>query len=227
MNKIIRSLAFLTAFGICGQAVPAEFNEPVTINGSLTVTGDVVINAPWGQVSIRADKEGLVIQNVTRTDGGAPALIAQTQWGEMKFAGNELRVTSTILDPAKVRIGSPQDLSSGLSFDHIRPDGVREEMVLLQGAPAEDDWQSLGGQIKTWVRRKNSSGDAAMQLMGVISPAHTSDGLPIVHWLNPANDLGAFIPSSSSSAALEARKEPTKPKEPGPKHELGQEMHGG
>jgi acyl dehydratase len=108
MHKTARSLAFLVAFGISGQAMPAEFNEPVIINGSLTVTGDVVINAPWGKVSVRADKEGLIIQNLTGTDGGAAALIAQTQWGEVKFAGNELRVTSTVLDPAKVRIGSPQ-----------------------------------------------------------------------------------------------------------------------
>ena len=83
MHKTARSLAFLVAFGISGQALPAEFNEPVIINGSLTVTGDVVINAPWGKVSVRADKEGLIIQNLTGTDGGAAALIAQTQWGEV------------------------------------------------------------------------------------------------------------------------------------------------
>jgi hypothetical protein len=198
LNKTARSIAFLVAFGISGQALPAEFNEPVIINGSLTVTGDVVINAPWGKVSIKADKEGLIIQNLTGTDGGAAALVAQTQWGEVKFAGNELRVTSTILDPAKVRIGSPQNLSSGLSFDHVRPDGVREEVVLLQAAPAEDDWQSLGGQIKMWVRRKNASGDAAMRLMGLISSAHTDDGLPRVYWLDSRNNLGLFAPSGAA-----------------------------
>jgi len=199
MHKTARSLAFLVAFGISGQAMPAEFNEPVIINGSLTVTGDVVINAPWGKLSVRADKEGLIIQNLTGTDGGAAALIAQTQWGEVKFAGNELRVTSTVLDPAKVRIGSPQNVSSGLSFDHVRPDGVREEVVLLQAAPAEDDWQSLGGQIKTWVRRKDASGDAAMRLMGLISSAHTSDGLPRVYWLDPTNCVGVFPPNDAAA----------------------------
>jgi len=61
INKTAQSLAFLAAIGISGQALPAEFNEPVIINGSLTVTGDVVINAPWGKVSVKADKEGLII----------------------------------------------------------------------------------------------------------------------------------------------------------------------
>ena len=203
INKTAQSLAFLAAIGISGQALPAEFNEPVIINGSLTVTGDVVINAPWGMVSVKADKEGLIIQNLSGTDGSATAFSAQTQWGEVKFAGNELRVTSTVLDPAKVRIGSPQNVSSGLSFDHVRADGVREEVALLQAGPAEDDWQSLGGQIKTWVRRKNASGDASMRLMGLISSAYTSDGFPRVYWLDPTNGLGLFNQAGAAVGGAE------------------------
>ena len=53
--------------------------------------------------------------------------------GYVEWASNELSVLSKVEDPPKVRVGASTGLSLGaFTASRIRPDGVQEEMGILQ-----------------------------------------------------------------------------------------------
>ncbi len=55
-------------------------------------------------------------------------------WGYIEINTNEVSIVSTVEDPPKVRMGAVAGGSLGcLSFNHVRPDGVQEEVALMQG----------------------------------------------------------------------------------------------
>ena len=107
-----------------------------------------------------------------------------TQIGEMVFDGNELSIVSTIDDPPKVRLASPNG-GGAVSFNRTRPGSSTQDEIFLVSASEQENLPpgSLGGQLKLFVRRAYEDGDSAMQLAGVISAAYTADGQPVVRFL--------------------------------------------
>lgn len=60
------------------------------------------------------------------------------EWGRVEFGRNEITIVSTVDDPPAVRLAVSRLGSMGkLSFNYLRPDGVQEEMVLIQGVQDE------------------------------------------------------------------------------------------
>jgi hypothetical protein len=165
------SFVIVTAFGIASaQSLQSLTVEPI----------DPITQQPAGKLTF--DHNGLVIEGV-HPDNGQP-------FGKMLFSGNELTLIG-FGDPPKVRLTG--DSGGAVSFNKLRPDGGQEEVFLITGGLDEQDANSLGGQLKIFVRRRYADGDSAMRLMGVISAAYTADGQPRVRWHpNTVHDLESF-----------------------------------
>jgi hypothetical protein len=156
----------------------AEFNEDVTINGKLVVNGPA-------EFYIGGEK--FIVQSTGAQNAGA-----------LRFGGNELSIESHVEDPPKLRLASLGSVGGGISWGVLRDliNFVQDEFLLWLGQPAEDAPSSLGGQIKTFCRKKNSEGDGAMVLTDVLSTAYGQGNTPKRYFDGaPQHDLGPFASS--------------------------------
>lgn len=173
----------------------APNNSGNEVGGKIVGSELHIVTASGEQLKV--DANGLTF--VTSTGGHFYVHDGEFQYvttmGRLRFAGNELSIESRVDDPSKLRLASPHGNQSAISFNDISdltmPDR-HEEFALIAGSLSEDDKASLGGQLKISVRKKNSKGDSAMSLMGVITPAYTDGIVPKIFLRDPQNNLGPF-----------------------------------
>jgi hypothetical protein len=165
------------------DAVSAQTFQTLTVEPVNPTNG-----RPWGRLQF--DHNGLVIDGVN--ENGTP-------FGKLKFTGNELSLDG-FGDPPKVRLAS-ENGSGAVSFNYLRSDGVHEELFLVLGGLDEENPSSLAGQLKLFARTRNTTGDASMRLMGVISSAYTEDGEPRVRW-HPNSVLDLERMTEQASGAI-------------------------
>mgnify|MGYP001602127755 CR=1 FL=1 len=88
------------------------------------------------------------------------------EWGRIEFSKNEVSLISTVEDPPKVRLAAAAGLSLGAAtFNRLRPDGVQEELILIQGKQDErtrGDPTNLAGEITIHINDGRGLGDASM-----------------------------------------------------------------
>ncbi|MPZ20118.1 MAG: hypothetical protein GEV06_19705 [Luteitalea sp.] len=103
----------------------------------------------------------------------AQTRIIPLAWGYVEITNNEVSIISTVDDPPKVRMASIAGGSLGaLSFGRLRPDGVQEEMVLIQGKQDERarcNPRDLSGEVTVHIRNGNDpDSDRAMTKVFVL-----------------------------------------------------------
>ena len=97
-------------------------------------------------------------------------------YGYLLYGGNELTVVSTVSDPPKVRLAATAGGSlGGVTFSRMRPDGVQEEMVIIQGKQDErvrSDPTNYSGELTIHIRHwQPGVGDDA-QMVEVLKLRH-------------------------------------------------------
>jgi hypothetical protein len=84
----------------------------------------------------------------------------ELEWGYIEYGPNEVSIVSTVEDPPGLRLASAFGSGLGkISFNRLRPDGVQEEVALLQGK----ENGNLGGELRLDLRAPNEDGDGAMK----------------------------------------------------------------
>lgn len=90
--------------------------------------------------------------------------VISLDWGYIHFGNNEMTIVSTVVDPPKFKLYSSAGISLGAwAFGRMRPDGVFEEMVLLQGKQDERtraNPQDYSGELTVHIRNGSIPGDA-------------------------------------------------------------------
>lgn len=83
--------------------------------------------------------------------------------GYVEYGLNELSIVATVADPPAVRLAARSGGGLGkISFNRLRPDGLHEEVVLLQGKLDERTPNMLAGEVTLHLRRPGVDGDGAM-----------------------------------------------------------------
>lgn len=102
--------------------------------------------------------------------------IIETSWGYVVFETNELSVISTVADPPKVRLASPEGLSIGAFSFNRMVNGTQREMVLFQGKQDErtrhlppDDPRSWAGEFTIHV---NNGGGNDENMRRILEARH-------------------------------------------------------
>ncbi len=120
------------------------------------------------------------------------------EWGYIEYGPNELSIVSTVEDPPGLRLATLNGGSLGkLSFNRMRPDGVQEEIVLLQGKEDERyrgaSPPAQAGEVTLHLRRPFADGDGAMVPIATLR----YDG---VTFHVPTTSGGAAVPEFLRSA---------------------------
>ena len=121
-----------------------------------------------------------------------------TDRGRDVFRGNEQTLASLGDDPPKLRLAAPVGTYGCVSYNqsHILDPLDHHEKAMICAKPAEDGLG--GGQLEFWVEGRYGTGDSAIRKMIVISPAFTTDGIPVVRMypnLGPFAEGAPPVPS--------------------------------